>query len=56
MSISRMHNAATILSLEQRRQKQPLCLMFIYRCRHNDIHGVHSRNTRAANVYSFVRE
>ena len=51
-----MHRRANLLRLEQRRQKQLLCLMFIYKIRHDDIRRVHVRNTRAANVYSFTRE
>ena len=33
-----------------------LCLMFIYKGRHNNIQRVHGRNTRAAQLYSFARE
>ena len=51
-----MHRQAKLLSLEQRRQKQLLSLMFIYKNRHDDIGRIHARNTRGANVYSFVRE
>ena len=51
-----MHLQANIISLEQRRRKQLLNLMFIYKDRHNDVRRIHERNTRAANVYSFVRE
>ena len=56
ISIDRMHVRSNLLSLEQRRRKQLLNLMFIYKQRHFDIRRVHARNTRAANVYSFVRE
>ena len=56
MSIVRMHHMANLLSLEQRRQKQLLCLMFIYKHRHENACRVHARNTRAANVYSFTHE
>ena len=56
ISIVDMHRRARLLSLEQRRQKQLLCLMFIYKTRHASIRRVHGRNTRAANVYSFTRE
>ena len=56
MSIVQMHNRSNLLSLEQRRQKQLLCLMFIYKNRHIDIRRIHGRNTRAAGVYSFTRE
>ena len=50
-----LHNC-TPLSLEQRRLKQLLCLMFIFKGRHEDTPREHARNTRGANVYSFVRE
>ena len=56
IAIVAMHNQAKPLSLEQRRRKQLLYLMFIYKNRHDDIRRVHARNTRGANVYSFVRE
>ena len=56
ISIDCMHVRSNLLSLEQRRQKQMLNLMFIYKSRHDDIRRVHARNTRAANVYSFARE
>ena len=45
-----------LLSLEQRRRRQLLFLVFIYKTRHDDIRKIHARNTRGANVYSFVRE
>ena len=54
--IERMHNQANLLSLDQRRQKQVLLLLFIYKNRHVNARRVHARNTRAAEVYSFVRE
>ena len=41
-------------SQEQRRHKQLLCLLFIYKTRHDDIRRIHVRNRRGANVYSFV--
>ena len=56
VSIVQMHLRANLLSLEQRRQKQLLNLMFIYKLRHVNIRRIHGRNTRAANVYSFTRE
>ena len=56
ISIVQMHRRAKLLSLEQRRQKQLLNLMFIYKLRHVNIRRVHGRNTRAANVNSFTRE
>ena len=56
ISIVQMHRRAKLLSLEQRRQKQLLNLMFVYKLRHVNIRRVHGRNTRAANVYSFTRE
>ena len=56
VSIERMHNQAKFLSLDQRQQKQVLLLMFIYKNRHVDARRVYARNTRAAEVYSFVRE
>ena len=54
MSIECMHNHANLLSLEQRRQKQLLCLMFIFKARHYNVRRIHLRSTRAANVYSFT--
>ena len=56
VSIRHMHNRANILSLEQRRQIQLLCLMFIFKNRHLDVRRIHNRRTRAAELYSFVRE
>ena len=56
VSVRRMHNNAKLLSLEQRRQIQLLCLMFIFKGRHENAQRIHNRRTRAANVYSFVRE
>ena len=50
MSIAQMHRRANLLSLEQRRQKQLLSLLFIYKNRHANVLRVHGRNTRAANV------
>ena len=55
-SIERMHQRANLLSLEQRRQKQVLFLMFMYKERHENVRRVYPRNTRAAHVYSFVQE
>ena len=52
--IVQMHRRAKLLSLEQRRQKQLLNLMFIYKLRHEDVRRIHIRHTRAANVYSFT--
>ena len=51
--IERMHIRANLLSLDQRRQKQVLFLMFIYKDRHENVGRVHPRNTRAAQAYSF---
>ena len=56
ISIKRMHDCANLLSLDQRRQKQVLILLFIYNDRCTGIRRIHARNTRAANVYSFVSE
>ena len=50
-----MYNRARILSLEQRRQKQLLSLMFIHENRHN-VARIYARETRAAQVFSFVSE
>ena len=55
-SVERMHNRACLISLDQRRQKQIFLLLFIYKNRHEDVRRIYARNTRAANVYSFVRE
>ena len=54
--IVQMHCRDKLLSLEQRRQKQLLNLMFIYKLRHENVRRIHVRHTRAANVYSFTRE
>ena len=51
-----MHNRAKLLCLDQRRQKQVLSLLFIYKNRHENVRRVYARNTRAANVYTFARE
>ena len=56
VSIERMHNMSKHLSLEQRRKKQLLCLMFIFTGRHDNIQRVHGHNTRAAQIYSFTHE
>ena len=56
VSVNRMHDRANLLSLEQRRQIQLLCLMFIFKERHDNVRRVHNRRTRAAEIYSFVRE
>ena len=55
VSIEHMHTRANLLSLEQQRQKQLLQLMFIHKYRHN-VARIFPRRTRAAGVYSFVRE
>ena len=54
--IEYMHTRANLLRLDQRRQKQILFLLFIYKNRHVDARRVYPRNTRAANIFSFVRE
>ena len=51
-----MHARSNLLSLEPRRKKQLLSLMFIHKHRHQNIARVHVRRTRAAQVFSFVRE
>ena len=51
-----MHLQANLLSLEQRRRRQLMYLMFIYKNRHDNIGRIYPRNTRGANVFSFVRE
>ena len=56
VSIEHMHTRANLLSLDQRRQKQILFLLFIYKNRHADAPRVYPRNTWAANVFSCVRE
>ena len=56
VSVRRMRFRAYLLSLEQRRQIQLLCLMFIYKERHVDARRIYNRRTRAAGLYSFVRE
>ena len=55
ISIERMHNRAGLLSLDQRRQKQVVCIMFIHKQRFT-VARVHARMTRAAGIFSFVRE
>ena len=56
VTIKRMHTCANLLSIDQRRQKQVLILLFIHKARHLDARRIYPRNTRAANVYSFVCE
>ena len=56
VAVKGMHNRANLLSLEQRRQIQVLCLMFIHKYRDLNARRIHHRMTRAANIYSFVRE
>ena len=56
VSVEHMHNQAILLSLDQRRQKQVLSLLFIYKNRHEYVRRVYARNTRAANVYTFARQ
>ena len=56
VSIKNMHVRAKLLSLEQRRQRQILVMMFIYKQPHNDIHRVYNRRTQSAEVYAFVEE
>ena len=51
-----MHHPANLISIKQRRQKQLLNLIFIYKNRHENVCRIHGRNMRAANVYSFTRE
>ena len=55
MSTRLMHNRANLLSRDQRRRKQLLCLMFIHKERH-DVARIYQRCTRAAGVFAFVRE
>ena len=56
VSLECMHTRANLFSLDQRRQKQVLFIMFIYKNRHVDAHRIYARNTRAVDVYSSVRE
>ena len=51
VSVERMHNRAKLLSLDQRRQKQVLFLLFIHKGRCTGIRRIHARNIRAANVH-----
>ena len=53
---TKRHRYTQIEMPEQRIQKQSLCLMFIYKTRHDDIRHIYAHNTRGAYVYSFVRE
>ena len=50
VSIARMHSDARLLSLEQRRQVLLMCLMFVYKERHENVRKVYgscgSRNFR----------
>ena len=48
-----MHSRAKLLSLEQRRQKQLLQLMFIHKHRHH-VARIYHRETRAAGIFTFV--
>ena len=54
VSVSHMQARANLLNLEQRRQIKLLCLMFIYKGRHENVRRVHNHRTRAAEIYSFV--
>ena len=45
ISIKRMHDRANLLSLDQRRQKQVLFLLFIYNDRCTGIRRIHAINT-----------
>ena len=56
VNIELMHTRANLISLDQRRQKQILFLLFIDKNRHDHVRRIHARNTCAADVYSFVRE
>ena len=56
ISIERMHHQANLISLEQRRRRHLLYLMFLYKTRHADTGRIHAHNTRGADVFSFVRE
>ena len=55
VSIIHMHTRASLLSLEQRRQKQLLCLMYIHKHRFN-VAQVHEYLTRADQVFTFARK
>ena len=55
VSIANMHARASLLSLEQRRKIQLLCIMFAHKQKYN-VARVHARRTRAADRFSFVRE
>ena len=50
-----MHPKERLLSLERRRQKQLLCLMFIHKQRFS-VARIHERLTRAAGIFSLVHE
>ena len=50
-----MHTRVSLLSLEQRRQKQLLCLMYIHKHRFN-VARVDGHLTRADQVFTFARE
>ena len=55
VSIIHMHTRASLLSLEQRWQKQLLCLTYIHKHRFN-VAQVHEYLTRADQVFTFARE
>ena len=52
VSIEKLHKKAKLLSLEQRRQKQLLTLMYIY-SQLDDVQHVGVRHTRMANKFVF---
>ena len=55
VSIKTLHTKAKLLSLDQRRQKQLLSLMYIHK-NSSDVARIHNRNTRGADRYHFYLE
>ena len=53
MLIELINNRAGLLSLNQRRQKQILCLMYIHKQRFTSAR-IHEKITRAAGIFSFL--
>ena len=56
VAVQGVHNRSNLLSLEQKRQVQLLCLMFIFKDRNHNVRRIHNRRTGVAEMYSFVRE
>ena len=56
ISLTEIHSRANLLSLEQRRCIQLLCLLFIHGESHENVRDIPVRNTRAATVRKYRTE